>query len=294
MTPRAKKQAELLHSDVSGRLTAICVLTESVVDGHHEISDLYGIDLSIQELQLRVAEMALKLLLVCCGTKVPRDHGLNRLWNTLPDYIRTDVADEYRTMTHGEFGDLGFHKYEKNDFQRSRYPHEYLADGEFLTVENHYAIELWTWAALQIATKWLGGIPILPWAGLVDTVIDRCHVSRLDGNKFMVSVQDVQENEKPIDVRWAYVRYENDKYNWRLVYGVYDEHGVIHTFWPPTDTYMAPPSELIDDTLGMAVAKVAHAYRNPEVGLQKFMDSAKGTTERSIDGEKEEVVDGLV
>ena len=161
--PKILEMARLSYSEIEGRLLACDILMEQTMT----IDDpemQYGLTTATQELLLRTGEASLKMLFMLEFDKEPdRDHDLKQLWERLSPEMRREFDKEYQEISPFPEG-AKFNAYNKKDFQRARYPYEYITKGEKVALELPQ-VTLECYAALSIARRWLGDTSTWAWVG---------------------------------------------------------------------------------------------------------------------------------
>ena len=273
LDPNIRTMAELLYSEVQGRIHA-CGLLEDEARSIGEPDLQYGFSLATQELLLRTAEASLKLLYLLHFNKPSgRIHSLKDLWDAFPGEVQKEVEAIYRDMTGFDEG-LNFAKYDINDFQQARYPYEYLVQGQQIGIEPQSLI-LDCYAVLQTADKWLGAMPIWPWAGRVEITSNTLRVPLVEDGKVWVWIRD---RDNPAEFRVAVIEETKGHFTWTLFYGFTDKTGRRRVIQIPREHYIEHPSRPAADSVGLCAAMIYSTCTEPKPDLVRVMQAIKDTT----------------
>ncbi|MCY3691923.1 MAG: hypothetical protein OXH30_07980, partial [Chloroflexi bacterium] len=159
ISQETRQQAELQFAEIMGRLQACKYLEDATVQiEDHRV--LYGWNLLTQEVLIRLAEAALKLIYqIYFDDKSPYGHSLKDLWGKIP----VDAQEEIEAKR-GE--SLNFIEYDGGTFQDVRYSAERLKGGQTVRFEMR-RLYLDSLAATSVAEDWLGDVRTWPWAGIL-------------------------------------------------------------------------------------------------------------------------------
>ena len=266
ISQETRRKAELQYAEIVGRLYA-CEFLENGIETIKDYRVLYGWGLLSQEVLIRIAEAALKLLFeLYTGNRPPRTHSLQNLWQRLPEEVQNEVEDQ-----RGE--GLSFSDYDNATFQDVRYFADRRGNGQIVSFEAR-RLYLDSLSVTNVIKGWLGEITIWPWSGVLGKELKGYNVSPTKDHKFDVWIDDPIE---PLDWAGAIIEPKGNGYVWTLYFGLTDKAGIKRSCQLPSLHYMHlwTIKELIAPTVSESVAQIRRAYSEPCVPLLKAMEDAR-------------------
>ena len=259
-----RQQAELQFAEIVGRLHA-CEHLENAVENMDDYRVLYGWNMLTQEVLIRVAEAALKLIYqIHFDDKPPHGHSLKALWDKIPRDVQQEI-EANRGQT------LSFAEYDAGSFQDVRYSAERLKGGRTVAFEIRQ-LYLDSLAATSVAEEWLGNVTTWPWAGILDQSLSGYKVVPIDSDSFEVWINDPIQ---PLDWAGAIIKAKDDLYIWTLYFGFVAKNGERAGYELPGLAYPWPMEELLADSVVGCVEKIHQAYQEPARALVEALQEAR-------------------
>ena len=253
-------------AEIMGRLLACKYLEDATVQiEDHRV--LYGWNLLTQEVLIRLAEAALKLIYqIYFDDKSPYGHSLKDLWGKIP----VDAQEEIEAKR-GE--SLNFIEYDGGTFQDVRYSAERLKGGQTVRFEMR-RLYLDSLAATSVAEDWLGDVRTWPWAGILDMSIAGAgyQILPLDDGRFEVWITDPIE---PMEWAGAIITAKENSYVWTLYFGFVDKNGERKGYELSALYYPWPIQELFASSVAECVEKIYKAYQEPAPALIEALQDAR-------------------